>query len=375
LEGRERACAAAPDQIASQRSSGIGNNNASWPPMGFLSAVNHLFFTSQKFRSHRLVGLCFLIQYAAAVYLYLADYDRYLDSPFVWSLPLTGLTQSIIAAFTFTFLPRKEDPGFAAISDKSVLSYYTVVENSFYAMQLVFVSVYLHQGYRESIIRRLGGPLSMLCGRSVVEYFFVFFIFYVRTLWPVSKMGAGLKNSAKNKSEKNMVILTASTYAVKIFYLFAKHFLGFFVNYLIFLGRVEHRGRDQRLLYGVQLLSGYAATVSIFIHTLKFKGYIGPLTAMVAYDIIIPGFAYLFWNAGHLFAENPQLAIVCLVALFVNLLPKPAWHCYQLLVAVALSAGWVAAGGGSSTVTSVSTVPSLGTAMAAGGICAADGTM
>ena len=37
----------------------------------------------------------------------------------------------------------------------------------------------------------------------------------------------------------------------------------------------------------------YAATVSIFIHTLKFKGYIGPITAMVAYDVIIPGFLFL----------------------------------------------------------------------------------
>lgn len=315
--------------------------------MGLFSAVNRLFFTTERFQSHRLIGLTFLLQYAAAAYLYFTSYERYLDSPFVWSLPLTGVTQSINAALTFTFLPRKEDPGFAAVADKSVLSYYTVVENSFYAMQLLFVSIYLHESYRENFIRRLVGPLSVLGGRSLVEYFYVFFVFYVRgVFWPVSRIRNALANSEKNKSEQNMMILKASAYAIKVFYLFAKHFVGFFVNYLIFLGRVEHRGNDQRLLYGVQLLSGYAATVSIFIHTLKFKGYIGPLTAMVAYDIIIPGYAYLFWNARHLLTNNPQLACVCLVALFVNLLPKPCWHCYQMLAAVALTAGWVVAGSG-----------------------------
>ena len=32
---------------------------------------------------------------------------------------MTGLLQAINAAFTFTFLPRRADPGFAAVADKS----------------------------------------------------------------------------------------------------------------------------------------------------------------------------------------------------------------------------------------------------------------
>merc|ERR1719401_376499 len=124
--------------------------------MGFFSAVNTLFLSGGKFQAHRYIGAAFLLQYPAAVYLYLTNFEGYLGSPFVWSLPLTGLTQSINAALTFTFLPRKADPGFAAVADKSMLSYYTVVENSFYAMQLLYVSTYLHQDYRENFIRRLG---------------------------------------------------------------------------------------------------------------------------------------------------------------------------------------------------------------------------
>jgi hypothetical protein len=63
--------------------------------------------------------------------------------------------------------------------------------------------------------------------------------------------------------------------------------VGAFPLYLQFLDRVTDR--DRYLLYGIQTLSAYASTISIFIHTLKFKRYIGPTTAMIAYDIIIPG--------------------------------------------------------------------------------------
>jgi hypothetical protein len=65
-----------------------------------------LFFSS-RFIKHRVIGLAFLLQYAAAVYLYITDYDRYLTSFLVWTVPLTGLSQSINAALTFTFLPKK----------------------------------------------------------------------------------------------------------------------------------------------------------------------------------------------------------------------------------------------------------------------------
>ena len=86
-------------------------------------------FLEQRFRPHRLIGFTFLAQYFVVVYLYLFKYEKFLRSPLLVTLPLTGLMQSINAALTFTFLPKKEDSGFAAVSDKAVLSYYTVVES------------------------------------------------------------------------------------------------------------------------------------------------------------------------------------------------------------------------------------------------------
>ena len=120
--------------------------------MGFAFNVIQLF-TKRRHLSHRLIGLSFLVQYCISTYLFLNHYEYWLNSPFVFAVPLTSVIQSINAALTFTFLPRKEDPGFAAVSDKAVLSYFTVVENSFYATQLLFACCYLHGTYFK-IIRK-----------------------------------------------------------------------------------------------------------------------------------------------------------------------------------------------------------------------------
>lgn len=301
----------------------------------FPGGVAYLF-SQARFRTHRLVGAIFLIQYLIAVPMYLFDYERYLQSPLVWSVPITGAIQSLNAATTFTFLPKTDIPGFAAVADKSVLSYYTVVENGFYALQLVFVTCYLREDLRAKV-------RSLI----VVEPYYCFFVFYLReVLWHSSRISSALKSTDKTTTEKNRLIMIVSAYGIKCFYLFAKHFVGFLPNYMIFLGRLTWD--DQRLLYGVQVLSAYAATVSIFIHTLKFKGYIGPITALVAYDIIIPGFAYLYFNMSMVIMRNWDLAALCAVSLFMNLVPrwcgntfpmKYVWHFYQFAMMVLLYFG------------------------------------
>lgn len=294
-------------------------------------AFRFLFFR-YKFLSHRLLGLTYLVQYAMAFIMYNFRYEAYRKSWLVWTLPLNALAQSINAALTFTFLPRKEDPGFAAVSDKSVLSYFTVVENSFYSMQLLFACCYLSDNI-----------LPLIRKTYVLEPAFVFFVFYFRHLWPSSRIGASLANSGKNKSDSNSKILTLSAYAIKFFYLFAKHYVGTFPLYLRFLGRVTPE--DQHLLYGVQILSAYASTISIFIHTLKFKRYIGPLTAMVAYDVIIPGYAYLFFNMRHLVLLHLDVVMISGVGMLLNLAPKlfgkvRPWFVWQAIVAYLFYTGY-----------------------------------
>ena len=69
-------------------------------------------------------------------------------------------------------------------------------------------------------------------------------------------------------------------------------------------------------------------------------GYIEPMTAMVAYDIIIPGFAWLLarlaWEG--VLSANADLAILCGVGMVLNLAPKIGavrpWFVFQAVIAV-----------------------------------------
>ncbi|CAD7954388.1 unnamed protein product [Amoebophrya sp. A120] len=420
-------------------SSGTTSKNILRMVLRFPYTITNLFFLQKKFLSHRLLGFLFLVQYAAEVYLYFTDYEKFKSSILVWSVPLTGFVQSLNAALTFRFLPRKEDPGFAAVADKSVLSYYTVRENSFYAMQLLWICCYLQcpdgfwRGfYDEKVVKNLGiapqieidphaatlfstetvpppGGLVVLSDESSVfsmtssvevdtaragsyhdvlgtggnkffffqnnsfkpvfqrvfffllEPIFVFFVFYFRSVfWPVSRIRNAVKN-AKNKSPENAWSLTASAYAIKVFYLFAKHFVSYFPNYLIFLGRITEE--DRYLLYGIQVIGAYACTISIFIHTLKFKNYIGPMTAMVAYDVIIPGYFYLYWNMRHVLLRNYDLFVICGISLVLNLGPLQIWHAYHAVIAAVMifarirSMGGLSSGAGGRSGAGLSPVP------------------
>jgi len=99
----------------------------------------HLFF-NEKFSVHRILGLLYLVQYVAAWHLYVTDYAAFSSSSLLWTLPLNGLAQSLTATYYFSFLPKKDDPGY--YSDKSALSYDFVKENIFYASVLLWQWVY-----------------------------------------------------------------------------------------------------------------------------------------------------------------------------------------------------------------------------------------
>ncbi len=73
------------------------------------------------------------------------------------------------------------------------------------------------------------------------------------------------------------------TYVTKTFYLFGKHFFGFYLNYARFLNVInkEELSHIQLML----ILSGFPVTISMFLHTLKFKKYISPRLSIVLYVI------------------------------------------------------------------------------------------
>jgi hypothetical protein len=248
-------------------------------------------FVNKKFGVHRIFGFCYLVQWFASLYYYYADYDWYSKSFLIWSLPLNGVVQSITATYYFSFLPNKIDPGY--YSDKSSLSYDFVKENIFFAVILMFQFLYYCDNYYQAIRQSVTG-----------EYLFVFFPYFFRNLVPKSSFRDSI-NDPKNKSAKNKTFYFIVTWITKIFYVWAKHYIGFFMNYLRFLNRVTPE--QQYHMYFLLIFSACATTISMFLHTLKFKGYIGPKTSYILYMMSYLATFYSFIKIRDVFFTSPDL--------------------------------------------------------------------
>ncbi|CAF0797154.1 unnamed protein product [Didymodactylos carnosus] len=269
-------------------------------------AVIFLFnlFFQRKFIVHRLTGLLYLIQYALAFYLYFKNYEIFKNSFLIWSLPLTGLIQSITAIYTFTFLSKtKVDPGY--YSDRGTLSYPFIVENSFFASLLLFQWLYYSNQF-----------YNLISYTIIIENVIVFIPYIPRMLWPKTHFRESLKNSEKNKTKPNRKFYFVVTFITKIFYIWAKHYIGYFLNYVRFLDRAT----DKQIYYIYLLLifSAFATTIAVFLHTLKFKGYIGPRTSFIVYMISYLATFYSFIQIRHIFIINFDLTLYVLIGLLLN---------------------------------------------------------
>lgn len=248
----------------------------------------HLFVSAQ-FGVHRLLGLAYLAQYAWAWYLYATDYAAFMRSPLPWSLPLNGVLQSLTATYYFSFLPRKADPGY--YSDKSALSYDFVKENIFYSSILAWQWLYFDDrffGATGSFAERLrsgGGAAAaapqLAAALLAVELAWTFLPYALfRNLVPKTSFRDSLRTGG-NKTKGNQLFFHYATLVTKFFYVWAKWYIGFYFNYLRFLGFVS--AEQTKEMYMLLLFSAFATTISMFLHTLKFKGYIGPRTSFLVY--------------------------------------------------------------------------------------------
>jgi len=254
---------------------------------------------STKHKMHRYMGLAYLFQYFAAWTQYLANYEAAKDSylphfialngtsqghrsimhwtrslhpmsdtscfsqnlPFIDFLTLNGIgvIQGYSAFFSFKVLPELDDPGY--YSDKAVASRNFVHENIFFSMMAVFGSIYYNEEFRQGLKSHWAG--------EVVETMFVFFPYIViRTWFPTTRFSNAGKGRM-GRTKKNELFYEIGTKMVKFFYLWAKYFLGFFVNFLVFL---EAPTPSQwKFLHGMYLLNLGTISIAIFLHTLRFK--------------------------------------------------------------------------------------------------------
>jgi len=264
-----------------------------------------------------------LIQWAAAFALYFSDYKRFKDSHLIWSLPLSGMLQAITAIRTFTFLPKKTpDPGY--FSDKITMSYPFIVENSFFAMILLFQWVYYSDVFYKLIRETV-----------VLEVALVFFPYVVRNLWPRTSFRSSMEPT-KYRSDKNRTFYYYAVMVTKTFYVWAKHYIGFFLNYVRFLRRDTEEQRYH--IYHVLLCSAFATTVSVFLHTLKFKKYIGPRTSFFVYSGSYMATFYGFFHIRDVFTENLDLSLLVLGGLILNFKSRYWQYGYQMFMLATLYA-------------------------------------
>jgi len=285
----------------------------------FVSTFIHLFF-QRKFALHRITGLLFLIQYVVVLFLYFYDYQMFLRSPLIITLPLTGVCQTTIAIFTFSFLPKNPiDPGY--FGDKGTISHAFVKENLFFVLLLAFQWLY----YNDKIF-------PFIKEYYVIEYLFVFLPYVFRFLSSKTRMRDSLSNT-KNKTEKNRFFLFYLTWTTKIFYIWAKHYIGFFLNYLRFLDRAT--AYDQKAIFLLLIAASFATTISLFLHTLKFRGYISARTSLgtyvASYTLTFVGYGMVFY----VFFQHSTLFFITLAGLIINLLDLNAFNAYQIAVMMA----------------------------------------
>jgi hypothetical protein len=186
--------AAASAALDFSRESPYQEHPFSWPI--------HLFF-NEKFSVHRVLGLVYLLQYVQAWRLYATDYAAFAASPFLWTLPLNGVLQSLTATYYFSFLPSKSDPGY--YSDKSALSFTFVKENIFYSSILAWQWIYMNSAFFGP-----GSPADgaapaarpgIVLALSVVEHAWTFLPYLLfRNLVPKTSFRDSLSND-KNKRQ------------------------------------------------------------------------------------------------------------------------------------------------------------------------------
>jgi hypothetical protein len=114
--------------------------------------------------------------------------------------------------------------------------------------------------------------------------------------------------------------------------MWAKHYLGFFLNYLRFFNLASKD--DIKQIHLILICSSFATTIAIFLHTLRFKGYLNPKVSLAAYVVsymsTFIGYAMIF----HVFFRYPSLSALVMVGLLVNLHHYRTFDVFQGLLCI-----------------------------------------
>jgi len=153
----------------------------------------------------------------------------------------------------------------------------------------------------------------------------------IRVLWPKTSFREGIKGD-KSKSPEMRRFYFVVGWMTKIFYIWAKHFIGYFLNYVRFLDKINEE--ERAAVYFTLIFASFATTISMFLHTLRFKHYIGPYTSYLTYMASYLGTFYGFYLLSGIFVKNVDLTILVLGGIVVNFMSWKIQTIYQILVMI-----------------------------------------
>ena len=176
----------------------------------------------------------------------------------------TGIVQGYSAYFSFKVLPDLKDAGY--FSDKGVMSRNFLHENIFFQTMCLWGSVYYDADLRATL-------QSTSLGR-MVELIFLFLPYVVlRPFFPITRFKDGGTQS-NSRTGRLATFYSIGTTMIKIFYLWAKYFLGFHINFMTYLGLISPD--NLKFTHGLYLLNAGTVSIGVFLHTLRFKKILPP---------------------------------------------------------------------------------------------------
>ena len=301
---------------------------------------------ARRHKIHRYMGLSFLIMYFAAWIEFIFNYenggrDSYLphfvtlngtcsvlrfplletcqlssnDSHLTFlTVIMTGLVQGVSAYFSFKVLPELADPGY--YSDRAVLSRTFIHENTYFGL-LTFMGSCM---YNEKIHSNL---MAHPIGRILLLIFGYWSYVVVRPFFPTTSF-SNAGSSMAGRSSRNEGFYRVGTLLVKIFYLWAKYFLGFFLNWVCCLGLGSES--DRRVMRGIYLMNLGTVSISVFLHTLRFKKQLPPILAFSIYLGQIYGTFLALPYCYDLFFGHKRLLSLAIAGIVINMSRKRAFH-------------------------------------------------
>jgi len=277
------------------------------------------FLNTTKFKAHRVGGFLFLVTYGLNIYCLFFEYETFIIYQLPVYLALLGFFQAVSATLTFTFLPKKIHSGY--FSDKGVLSYYFIKENIYYQMITLFGSIYI---LNTTFMNNYYLPI-------IVSHIFLFLPYtIIRPFFPVTRLTYNLTNNLEVITPENRLFYARSTIFIKYFYLYGKHIMGFGFNYLYYMNYVDDT-QMKRWGWLLYLLNTGNVSISIFMHTLRFKRKLSPISAFSVYIIMSMLSFIALPNLMILLFSHKDILIYTITGLLINMYLNKYIHYHYMI--------------------------------------------